>query len=191
MKNYFIKDSYTCRINNAFFDDTSNTDSWQKEVYLYAKKIFTDFNFTSVIDVGAGSGYKLMQNFKDANTIGIDLPQTVGWLRNKYPDRIWIDSLNPIKNYDLVIASDIIEHLVDPDILLDFIYNSQPKLAIVSTPDRNLLSSAFHNGPPNNRSHVREWTMKEMYDYINSRFEVKEHLISNKRQATQVILFSI
>jgi 2-polyprenyl-3-methyl-5-hydroxy-6-metoxy-1,4-benzoquinol methylase len=187
MKNYFIKEDYTHRLDNLYYNDTSLNDEWQKEVYAYAKKVTIQNNIKHIADIGTGSGYKLMQNFKEFDTIGIDVTDTVTWLQNKYPEKQWSDKFEPICGYELIIASDVIEHIPDPDILLDLIENSHPQYVILSTPDRDLLAKKL-DGPPKNQSHCREWTMPEFYNYISSRFIVVEHFVSNEQQATQVIL---
>lgn len=190
MKNYFIKENYVHRLDNAYFDDTSLKDQWQKEVYVYAKKIAEEHNINNILDIGTGSGYKLLENFKNFNTLGMDVEQTVTWLNDTYPDKKWTSNFQPVSGYELIIASDVIEHIPDPDTLLDLIEKSQPKFIVFSTPDRDLLNRT-PDGPPKNKAHVREWTMPEFFNYINSRFEVIEHFISNKKQSTQVILARI
>jgi 2-polyprenyl-3-methyl-5-hydroxy-6-metoxy-1,4-benzoquinol methylase len=190
MKNYSIKENYVHRLENKYFNDTSNTDGWQKEVYLYARKIVDENNFSKILDIGTGSAFKLINNFSDKETLGIDVPKTVAWLKTNYPNKQWSSDFIPVTGYDLIIASDVIEHIPYPDTLLDLIEKSNPKLIILSTPDRDLLKSG-HNGPPKNGAHVREWTMPEFYDYISSRFTVLEHFISNKKQATQTMLIKL
>jgi 2-polyprenyl-3-methyl-5-hydroxy-6-metoxy-1,4-benzoquinol methylase len=187
MKTYHIKENYIARLDNKDFDDTKLTDEWQKEVYQYAKKVAEENNFKTILDIGAGSGYKLIKNFDNYSTLGIDIPNTVAFLKEKYPTKSWTDQFVPVTGYDLVISSDVIEHLPDPDILIELIIQCDPKMIVLSTPERNLLYKTDHNGPPFNRSHVREWTMVEFYNYISSRLDVLDHYISNHDQATQVI----
>lgn len=191
MNNYFIKESYVSRLENKYFDDTGNTDLWQKEVYEFAKQVAIENNFSKIIDIGTGSGFKLLNNFSNFDTLGFDVPQTVEWLRKTYPDRKWIDTFEPVQGYDLVIASDVIEHIPEPNSLLDLITACNPKLIVFSTPDRDLLPAEYHNGPPKNRAHVREWNMPEFYNYISSRFNVHKHYISHEKHATQTMLASI
>jgi 2-polyprenyl-3-methyl-5-hydroxy-6-metoxy-1,4-benzoquinol methylase len=192
MKHYFIKENYTHRLNNSFFDDTSFKDEWQKEVYTYARQIADSHNLTSVLDIGTGSGYKLMSNFKDFDTLGMDLTPTVKWLKKTYNNRKWTDSFEPVIGYDMIIASDVIEHIPDPDILLDLIQKCSPKIIVFSTPDRDLSAvPGDANGPPSNKSHVREWNVVEFKNYIESRFNVLEQFISNDYQHTQVVLATL
>jgi hypothetical protein len=191
MKTFFIKENYKCRLENKSFDDTKLTDQWQKEVYEFAKNIAQKHNFQNVLDIGTGSGYKLIKYFDHCNTLGIDIPATVEFLRNTYPNKAWSSNFNPIKGYDLIISSDVIEHLPDPDMLLDLIIASSPKLIVLSTPDRSLLYSGDHDGPPYNKAHVREWNMSEFYKYIDSKLQVLEHFTSNRKQSTQVILATL
>lgn len=187
MKNYFIKEGYVHRLDNRYFNDTENKDEWQREVYTHARKLADQNDYKKIIDIGTGSAYKLLANFSDMETLGIDVPKTVTWLRKKYPAKTWIDKFVPVQGYDLIIASDVIEHISDPDTLLDLIENCQPKLVVFSTPERDLLKSG-HNGPPKNGAHCREWNFLEFNKYISSRFQVVEHFISNKKQRTQVIV---
>ena len=194
MKKYFIKDDYHSREKEIYFDDRENTDRFQNEVYHQAKEIFKSNSMTSVMDIGCGSAFKLLKYFKDFNTCGIDLTKTVNFLKGKYPDRAWLD--HDIENKleyqsDMIIASDIIEHLYDPDKLLSFINYIDFKIAIISTPERDLVRGVNHKGPPDNIHHIREWNTNELFNYISSRFKVVSHeLIQKNKQNTQFITFS-
>jgi len=188
MNNYFIKTGYNSRLNNENFNDTELTDQWQNEVYEYAKTIADNHKLQNVLDIGTGSGYKLIKYFNNHNTLGIDIPPTVEFLKKTYPNKEWTDQFQPVNNFDLIISSDVIEHIPDPDILLDLIIKCNPKLIVLSTPERNLLYKGDNNGPPTNTSHVREWSQSEFFNYINSKLEILDHFISNKKQATQTIL---
>jgi hypothetical protein len=190
-ENFFIHDGYQPRLANDFFDDTSNDDQWQLEVYQFAREIADRDGLSTVCDIGCGSGYKLMRYFKDFDTLGLELPQTYNYLVKKYPTRKWqVADFSAAPNFqpDLVIASDIIEHLPNPDELLRYIKLLKPKQIVLSTPARNLLLSASHDGPPTNPAHVREWSFAEFRKYIGEYFDIEEHFISNPAQATQCIL---
>ena len=190
IKDYFIKENYTHREKVRYHDDTKKSyDSakWQKEVYILAKKYAEEQTYNKILDIGTGSGFKLLKYFKDFDTIRMDLTPTVEWLKNKYPDKSWTDNFEPIYNMDIIIASDVIEHIDDPDELLDLIETSQPKLIVLSTPDRNLLQKG-HDGPPRNTAHFREWSFGEFKKYIESRFNIVEHLVTNEKQGTQTIV---
>ena len=66
IKKYFIKENYTHREKVRYHDDTKksyNTDKWQKEVYLLAKQYAEYSNFNTVLDIGTGSGFKLIKYF--------------------------------------------------------------------------------------------------------------------------------
>jgi hypothetical protein len=190
-ENYFIHSGYKPRLENAFFDDTDFEGEWQDEVYQFANEIAGREQLASVCDVGCGSAFKLMKYFPEIQTIGLDLEPTVRKLRNKYPNRRWLVcdfSIPPPFSPDLVICSDVIEHLADPNQLLEFVGNLRPRYIIFSTPDRNLFRIGSHNGPPRNPAHVREWSMPQFRAYIETRFEVLDHFISNASQCTQCLL---
>lgn len=190
---YNIMPGYRHRKTPIYFDDTATADSWQKEVYQYASQVMLDKKLSSVYDIGCGSAFKLITYLGQFETIGCDVPETVKFLREKYPDRRWetanFEDRHPTFP-DLVVCSDVIEHVADPDELIAFIKNKRPKYVILSTPDRELFYarySRFRIGPPRNPAHLREWSFSEFARYISRDFCVIEHLITNREQATQMI----
>lgn len=194
--NYYIAPGYRCRREGTYFDDMENTDNWQREVYEYAAEVMEKFCLNSVYDVGCGSGYKLVKFLGKYNTIGFDLEPTINSLMQKYPDRQWnISNFQDrnIERADLVICADVIEHVPDPELLLDFLDRIAKDKIIISTPERNFLyrpGSRYRYGPPTNPSHLREWTADELYRYVSRKFTVIHHQITNAKQATQMIVCS-
>lgn len=188
---YCIHKAYRHRIHNVHFNDIENTDEWQKEVYQYAKNLAKENSYNSIIDIGCGSGYKLLRHFGEyPTTIGIDVGNTYEFLKKKYPHKIWLDA-NELDysqlEADLVISSDVIEHLLDPVSHLSNIKKIKGvKSIIISTPDRLLLDNKY--GPPRNETHIREWTGTEFRRFIESQnFKIISHQITNYEQATQMV----
>lgn len=188
MKTYYIDENYIARTHTVDMDDHGNEDRYQNEVYLKAKELAKINNFAKIMDIGTGSGFKLIKYFDEYNTLGLDLPQIIEKNKKIYPEREWSSAFKPVVGYDLIIASDVIEHLLDPDDLLDLIEQSKPKLFVLSTPDRSLMRESGKKGPPKNIHHVREWTKDEFEQYIGSRFNIIEHYISNHKDKTQLII---
>jgi len=186
---YKIKEGYVHREIAKNFNDLENTDEWQKEVYEKALEISINCNYKIIVDVGTGSAYKLIKYFNNYETIGYDIPKFVKKLKEKYSNKTWRDDFVPVQ-CDLLIASDVIEHLKDPNELIDFIKKSSPKKIILSTPDRELIST-HQDGPPSNRSHYREWNFNEFYEYVSDYFLIEEHFISNEFQGTQIIVATL
>jgi len=193
--NYCIKNNYQSRSKYDHHDDRCLKDGWQLEVYLRALGLMKKYNFTSVADIGCGSGYKLMTYFKEYKTIGLELLEPLQHLKSKYPGRTWLESnfdINYNINVDVLICSDVIEHVVDPDTLIDYINKISFKYLILSTPDRDLVygreASKYKTGPPRNVTHQREWSFEEFNKYISQYFKILDHYIINYRQATQSII---
>jgi SAM-dependent methyltransferase len=190
---YEIVAGYSHREKTGHFDDTGNKDEWQREVYLYAAELMQKKAWKTVYDVGCGSGFKLVHYLGDYETIGIDLPQTVDFLLRTYPDRIWRAvpfSDRSLAPADLVICSDVIEHVADPDELLAFLEAITKRDIIISTPERNFLyppTSRHRFGAPSNPTHLREWDARELATYLSRRFDIVRHEITNQRQGTQMI----
>lgn len=184
---YHIREDYIIREDNEQFDDTPFTDEWQDGVYAKAHAIAMEHGLGSVLDVGCGSGFKLMKHFRHFSTCGVEVEPTLSWLKSKYPDRLWCSADQVASQYGLVICSDVIEHVHDPDALISAIRSVAPRYVVISTPDRSMLN-CDQQGPPRNLAHVREWSFDEFGPYMSSHFEVLEHFIVNKQQCTQVVV---
>jgi hypothetical protein len=189
--NYFIHDGYRHRPEAPNYDATGKDHLWQWEVYKFAREICDREGIQTVCDIGCGSGFKLMKNFRDVTTVGIEIAETCRYLRKQWPDRQWmIMDPNAVPPFpvEMVISADVIEHLPNPNELLAYIEKLEPRYVVISSPDRNLLRFGVHDGPPMNPTHTREWSFAEFHAYIGSRFEIEEHFISFPAQATQCIL---
>lgn len=190
---YNIKKGYIHREKYFHFLAIQAKDEGQKEVYEAAREIAKKENFNSVIDVGCGSAFKLINQFSEKHHfIGIDIKETFAYLSNTYPQYDWRDGetidYSTLKA-DLVICSDVIEHMVDPDALLQNIRLIQNlKLLALSTPDRLLARGWFDFGPPHNPTHIREWNGKEFATYVESQgFDILYHQITRYNQHTQML----
>lgn len=190
---YGIFPGYQHRAEPSYFDDTGFEDEWQQEVYTFAADLMARENLKTVADVGCGSGFKLMKYLGQYDTTGYDVPETVKFLSAKYPTRNWQSvpfSTRGLPTADLVISSDVIEHVPNPDELLAFIAGLGSRYVILSTPDRDCLyrPGSRHNfGPPPNPTHLREWSFTELGAYVGKTFDIIEHKITNRAQSTQMI----
>jgi len=180
-QNYFIKDNYITRSDYLPDDETKSTDQNQDEVYAAANRIAQKHAVKVVADIGCGSGYKLLKYFSKYHTIGIEIEPNYSYLTAKYPDRTWVFgdfSVVPnLPKIDILICADVIEHVVDPDDLLNWINEFDFEYLVISTPDRDLLpkiqgSTQCLTGPPKNPHHLREWNVLELKKYLSQYFEI-------------------
>ena len=80
---------------------------------------------------------------------------------------------------ELVVCCDVIEHLVNPDLLLTYIKDRMDVngIAVISTPERDRLRGKGSNSSPN-KYHIREWNFKEFAQYLENRdFEIINHFV--------------
>lgn len=191
---YAIVDSYMSPSKYFHYNDLDETDAWQLEVYLFALGLIIKNDYSSVADIGCGSAYKLITYFKDYKTIGVELPENIKRLTEKYPNKLWLEtdfSLRNELNVDVIIFSDVIEHLVNPTKALEYLQCQNFKYLVISTPAKEFLykdNDPFYFGPPKNQAHQREWTMQEFRDYIGRFFKILDHRLTNYSQSTQMIV---
>ena len=185
MGSYNIIDGYKINESVSHHIDIHYTDEGQDEVYLYAKEIAIKNNYKNIIDIGCGSGFKLMKYFSDYNTIGYEVEPSITFLKSKYPDRVWVNSgeseisFNYKDKYecDIIICADVIEHIQNPDNLCK------------SERFKNIYGNSYY-GPPVNTSHVREWTYKELIEYLSKHFNIKESFFGKNQIECQYHLIS-
>ncbi len=172
---YCIKVNYYTRKKYVHFDATKSSEEYQDKVYKGIQTFFKENNLSSVLDIGCGSGFKLMKYFSEYETTGLELPPALDELKVNYPQRNWSESnFNnpPQKYYDLVMSIDVIEHLLEPDVLMEFISKLNFKYIALGTPDRSKLPVFSKFGPPWNKHHIREWSRQEFVNYAGKYFNV-------------------
>lgn len=199
-ENYFIKEGYVCNevktYNQNEIDDNYWTEDrinasliFQYHVYEYAAKMFEEKGLKSVVDVGSGPGIKTVNFFKniaDKVTL-IDQPTTGNKIFKDQSnvqffglnlEKVSAEKVEEIGKHDMVICADVIEHLENPTVLLDFMKSIANKdtIIIISTPERNNRRGVDNMRSPN-KEHVREWSLKEFSDYLKSEgFTVVDHI---------------
>jgi 2-polyprenyl-3-methyl-5-hydroxy-6-metoxy-1,4-benzoquinol methylase len=145
-------------------------EKWQPDVYRLAALIGKSVQARNVLDVGCGDGEKtvgLLNHFPEVKCL--DLPHVIEKLPLLLRPGIEFDIEGPDDlpyGFDMVVVSDVIEHLPNPDKLLHKILRSGCKVAVVSTPERVAMHGLDHDGPPRNPRHVREWTLLEFRAFL-------------------------
>lgn len=181
--NYCLPANYTSREKPEYFVDAPQQMVWQPDVYPLALKLATALGLTVIIDIGCGRAAKLAELYRlqpQLTYIGIDFGANIQWCSAHHNFGKWLDmdmeqpqtllELTPgLLSKSLIICADVIEHLVNPLHVLNFIkqlLNSGAAIAMVSTPEREKLYDGLQLGPPSNVCHVREWTIQELNNLL-------------------------
>lgn len=175
-----------------------NDTRYQVPVYRLAAKRARQLSPQLVMDIGCGSGDKLNEFFatRPYRVVGVDQESAIKLARARFPRTEWISGDLDDEAFwaklsshepDLVICSDVIEHLVDPVGLLRRLRNLVGSgLLVLSTPDRSRLE-CDPLGPPGNPRHVREWTSTELSRLLEaSGFQIvaQHHLLPRRYSPT-------
>ena len=159
---------------------------------MYANELMKKKGFNKVIDIGCGSGYKLIKYLGKYETIGYETEPCISFLRKTYPTNKWINSGEPSSSFnndndktcDLIMSSDVIEHIIDPDELINYMKSFSCNYFLISTPCLEVLIKHFGRKryeQPQNKAHVREWTFDEFKMYLNKHFTVLESYLGKKQ----------
>jgi len=160
---------------------------------LHVLGVMIKNSLSVVIDFGCGSGFKLITYLGCYNTIGYEVESNILSLNNKYPSRNWkkSDFSECLVQSDVIICSDVIEHMINPDDLMNYFCKQKFEYLILSTPERDLVyakTDPENYGPPRNKAHQREWNKQEFYRYVSKYFNIVEHKITNIEQSTQMVV---
>lgn len=154
----FFTSKYQSRPSPDYYDgalgDRADT-VFQPEVYPAAEALLAATGRTRIVDIGCRRGSRLA----DAEWREFDLGRSIP-----------AEFIELISSDDVIICSDVIEHIPDPRHLLDFLAGCfrRGALVITSTPDRALAGGKDHMGPPPNPANVREWSCREYHSLLEA-----------------------
>ena len=195
MNNYFIKENYTANTIPFTDENISENNYWnesrvkasryyQYSIYNDVAKIANKYRIASICDVGCGTGEKLKlvhSRNSDLNIFGVDQSHAIDYCLNNHDFGNWIidDLSNPLQaiSVDMAMCCDVIEHLVNPDILIRYLMKITVPggLILLSTPDRDRVRGVNCNYSPN-KQHIREWNFSEFSNYLKSHgLIIQEH----------------
>jgi len=146
-------------------------------------------NAKRVLDAGCGEGYLLSfldSQIKDWELVGFDISgNLIDRAREKLPLANFMVSdiynsgyLN--KNFDLVLSTEVLEHLEDPERALNEIRRLSRKWVILSVPNEPLFSiSSFLMGKDiktfgNNPGHINRWSEGDFVKLVKDYFFVNK-----------------
>jgi 2-polyprenyl-3-methyl-5-hydroxy-6-metoxy-1,4-benzoquinol methylase len=177
----------------SYYYDQSRSDTVKYLLDNATEMIGLNIHF---LEVGCGSGYyiKFLSDLGVENIIGVDISfDKLIYLKNLIPksELIVCDAQHlPFRNnvFDLILCSEVIEHLPDPGLILREISYSTRKLAVVSTPTKTtfyrLTLKFLGKDLKYGGTHLRELSQEEL------KGELKVSGLSiRKLRATPVIEF--
>jgi SAM-dependent methyltransferase len=165
-----------------------NPDLWNehRSRYLFAARLSRG---KRVLDIGCGTGYGASELAKTASrVVALDFSQeAVGFASIHYraPNLTWLRAQAgsvplPDATFDLIVAFEIIEHLSEPDSLVDEAARLLAKGGqfIVSTPNRSFYAESRRDSGPN-PFHEREYEYDEFQEILGKRFSAVSIFVQN------------
>jgi hypothetical protein len=182
-QDYFLPSGYKSRDSVDYFvDELMETQSvvHQPDVYPFAAEVLRRVPGHTLLDIGCGRAQKLAGFYPDFRLIGVDCGDNLHWCRANYGFGEWREHdfekgpMHASDGWDLsatgVICSDVIEHLIRPEFLLETLVELAEKapFVLISTPERDFARGPNDLGPPANPHHAREWNLSEFRQLLES-----------------------
>ena len=161
--------------------------------YKKILRVIYEINPKNILDVGCGEGYmseRIFKQFPDSHITGIDInSEAIKIAKSRCSDvRFQVEDIYAIpfdtNSFDLVICSEVLEHIKDPSIALNEISRVSSKRVLLTVPHEpwfwllNLLSLnhlyTFGNVP----DHINHWTVKKFSNFICSKLNIVEVKLS-------------
>lgn len=167
------------------YSDFASDGLCQQAAYDHAVRRCKELGARAIADFGCGSARKMMPLVRRFDVTLVDLSSTIEVLRHMEHKATLVehdfeqaDELRLPTYPHAVFCMDVVEHLRDPSHLLAEIRRHLQQSAIrafISSPCRTHCPGVAKMGPPNNKSHVREWTCKEFAELLqDARLDVLE-----------------
>lgn len=172
-----LPDGYSTRQRTVPFIDVPAEIVYQPHVYELAAFFARRSGANTIIDIGCGSGTKLKNLQQEFQLVCIDCEPALKLARGQLvlAEFIEADLEAGLPSLDseilcnsVVICSDVIEHLRDPERLARDLapIARKCKFLLASTPDRTRARGLLDNGPPLNASHFMEWSADEFGRFL-------------------------
>jgi SAM-dependent methyltransferase len=160
---------------------------YQFDVYLDVRRIATEGNAQSILDVGCGPAIKAGRLFANvvSEVVLVDQPTVRGLALSHCPGATFVAAdLESIsedlhRTFDVIVCSDVIEHLLDPSRCLAFLrrHAAPNSRILVSTPERDYARGVGCMAC-DKPEHVREWTGSEFVAMLQAEgFRVHRHML--------------
>lgn len=178
---FFLPQSYVPRLVPEACNELADHDYGrmrQPEIMPLAERLLSGTKRNRLVVLGNGA--KLIAATA-RDKVGIDSSAKISFCREHYQDAAeWrecdLGSEIPMELHaemgpgDVVVCSNVIEHLPDPRPLLDLLHSAfkSGALVITSTPERNMVRGRDHLGPPPTATRVREWSLPEYKALLSS-----------------------
>ena len=147
-----------------------------------------DDDFT-VLDIGCGIGVLsaiISQNFPNASITGFDISgEAVKYAKLLLPStNFYIGDIYSLphckESFDMVVCLEVLEHLNQPETIVDNIAKICRKYVIFSIPNNwkfraaNVIRFKYLERKGNTPGHKNEWTKEEFSSLISLRFKIKD-----------------
>lgn len=163
-----------------------------KNFFNNIKIAIDSIEFSSMLDVGCGEGYitEFIYQIRQCNKIeGIDIsPRIIEEAALRIPlakfsigSALSID--RPDGSYEIVVASEVLEHLTEPDTALKEIFRVTSKYALVSVPNEpvwricNMARGKYIGDLGNTPGHIQHWSSSQFIKLV-SKYGIIEKVLS-------------
>jgi 2-polyprenyl-3-methyl-5-hydroxy-6-metoxy-1,4-benzoquinol methylase len=159
-----------------------------KNFFTNLDTILSTIQFKDVYEAGCGNGYVteyIMQQYPNSNITAIDIDRKkIEIAKNRVEGVIFTvgsiyETGQPSSSFDLVVSTEVLEHLDNPIDALNELLRISKKYVIISTPNEPLWKMAnmarfkylldFGNTP----GHIQHWSKKSLLQFAGNVCDVR------------------
>ena len=183
IENYYNnKNIYIKLCDEKSFIRKMYIDEKKWKIKYMSKLVSEKDNINKVLDIGCATG-DFLYIFPFGNEkMGIDIcKKNIEFARKKYPEIQFaccdFSEFKSEEQYDVVILSEVLEHIINDEKLLEFAVN-HAKIVLINVPLENELEKRIEYGlNKHNDGHLRGYTKNTIIDLIK---KVNGKIISDK-----------
>lgn len=151
------------------------------------EKLTSEIEFRSVLDVGCGEGHLINYLSKErpnTNYYAIDLDENeINAAKMNCPfGEFFVGTIHRLpfeSNFvDLVINTEVLEHVEDPGVAIDELYRVTSHYALISVPREplwrilNIMRLHYWNDLGNTPGHLNHWNSRSFAGFLAGRFKI-------------------
>jgi 2-polyprenyl-3-methyl-5-hydroxy-6-metoxy-1,4-benzoquinol methylase len=161
-----------------------------KNFFANLKVILSSIQFGNIYEAGCGEGYVtefIYKQYSNSNITAIDIDEKkieiaikkIGGGRVGFSKASIYETGQPDNSFDLVVSTEVLEHLDNPFDALEELLRISKKYIIISTPNEpfwriaNMVRLKYIKNFGNTPGHIQHWSKRSLSEFVSNVCNIK------------------